>query len=81
MATVTVRTGIDEGMQECSFQNATLQGSGKVAYSIATWVKVPPDVVAGGQDAVAAYLRGLLTGAPAEATFDIEVGEAHEDWA
>lgn len=75
---VTLETGICAGAQESSFMNATLQSAGpRVAFSIATFVAVPADVIAGGEVAVAGYLNTLLarlaTQEPA-LSFEVQVG-------
>lgn len=40
---VDVTVGIDEESQIDGFANATLQGNGRLAYSIATFVELPPE--------------------------------------
>jgi hypothetical protein len=88
MDRVQIRTGRSAGEQESSFMNATLQnvgGDDGIAFSIATFVEVPAELVNTGLDpegrGVAEYLRGLFwlldRHAAAEGfsvRFEIEVG-------
>lgn len=79
--TVCIQTGYSEEHQESSFMNATLQGSGAVAFSIATHIAVPEEVSAQGEDHVADYLRSALKAAAEAAaeyglTFHAQVGAA-----
>lgn len=79
--TVCIQTGYPEEHQESSFMNATLQGSGAVAFSIATHIPVPEEVTAQGEASVADYLRNALTAAATAAaeyglTFHAQVGAA-----
>ncbi len=79
--TVCIQTGYSEEQQESSFMNATLQGAGAVAFSIATHITVPDDVSAQGEACVANYLRDALTAATQAAAeyglkFHAQVGAA-----
>ncbi len=77
MGKVTIRKDVEEEDQREMFQNATLQGEAAIAFSIATFVKVPSEVYAQGQDAVAGYLHTLLgEREPANVTYEIEIGPA-----
>lgn len=75
---VNIETGISEGDQQDTFQNATLQGSDEIAFSIATFVKVPKDY---SEEQVEQFLRDVLTRvtdcAP-EISFEVQIGEAME---
>lgn len=77
MSKVTIRKDVEEEEQQAMFQNATLQGAADIAFSIATFVKVPSEVLTQGQDAVAEYLRKLLgEREPANVSYEIEIGPA-----
>ena len=73
-----IKIGIPETVQESSFANATLQGPGSVAFSIATYVEITTEVAAKGQRAVAAFLREKLTPiATNGVTFVVQIGKAN----
>lgn len=84
MTKVNIQTGCDEQSQESSFMNATLQGAGtEVAFSIATELDVPESISNQGEQAVAEYLRKVLTIAATAAaeyglSFDVQVGPSRE---
>lgn len=72
LSTVSIQTGIDADEQESLFQNATLQTSGKIAVSIATFVELPPN--AQDEKAVVDAVRALLENCPDGLTFEVQVG-------
>lgn len=58
-----IETGIDEGQQESSFMNATLQDAGKntgLAMSISTTMDIPDHIAAQGEERIAAYISFTL---------------------
>lgn len=76
---VTIETGVSENAQMSAFQNATLQGSDQIAFSIAAFLKVPVSVYAQGQEAVADYIRQHLQTAASAAeglSFTVQIGAA-----
>lgn len=80
MSKVTVTTGINEGDQEDSFQNATLQGLGdNLAVSIETRITVPPNIIEQGEAATSMYIEGVLMAAqPTKCNFKvIAINETH----
>lgn len=78
---VKIETGLSEGDQQSSFQNATLQGAGdRLAFSVATEMDIPEDVSSQGEIAVADYLREQFSKATAvvpNLRFDIQLGVSH----
>lgn len=75
---VRITSGIEEGDQLDTFQNATLFGVGDdLAVSIAARVAVPEDVAEGGEAAVVTYLNEALTAATTavpQLSFEVQVG-------
>lgn len=71
---VRIESGIPESSQRTEFQNATLQGTETVAYSIATYVDVP----AGWSESdVAEYLATVLSRSIVPAIrYHVQIGPA-----
>lgn len=76
--TLSVGSEYDEDAQAGSFMNATLQSAGdEIAFSVATMVKVPGEVVVQGVDAVANYINEVLYAASQASgglSFEAQVG-------
>lgn len=69
-----ITTGVSEDDQLSSFQNATLQGAGAFAFSIATHVTVPDTVIAEGEAAVAKFVEDALV--RGDVAFEVQIGSA-----
>jgi hypothetical protein len=78
---VSLLLGVSEDDQRCSFENATLQGSGVSAFSVATRINIPVDVAEQGDDEVTEFIGKVLTTAikasPA-LSFDVQIGPSSE---
>jgi hypothetical protein len=76
---VKITTGVPEEDQRSSFQNATLQGAGNIAFSVSTRIEVPEEVAKRGGDAVNAFVREALelaAGASPAISFEVQSGPA-----
>ena len=74
--TIKITQGIDEGDQETSFMNATLQGWGEVAFSIATTVKVP-NSMKDDPEKVAQWIESALNPFDSGVVdFEVQIGKA-----
>lgn len=75
---VNIATGIPEDEQESSFMNATLQGAGPgIAFSIATKLDIPDEIISKGEAMVATYISQTLETAAAGAPglhFEVQLG-------
>lgn len=84
MGYVKIEKNCSEADQEGSFMNATLQGAGdKIAFSIATYVSVPKNIYAKGENEVAAYLMQQLSAAADAASglkFSVQIGTSYEHY-
>lgn len=74
--TIKITQGIDEEAQESSFMNATLQGWGKVAFSISTTVKVPQSMQ-DDPEQVARWVESALNPFDSGVVdFEVQIGES-----
>lgn len=80
-----IEKGVGGNAQMSSFMNATLQRVGPFDISVAMFVEPPADVIAQGEDAVAAWLSFLMGGCHADAIkhqgavrFHVQIGPAED---
>lgn len=72
-----ITTDVSGGEQEDTFMNATLQGTrdGKFDFSIATYIEIPDEVAARGEEAIATHIDNVLGDRLGDGVeFDVQVG-------
>ena len=72
--------GVEGDEQRTAFENSTLQSTDdeQVDYSIATYVKIPDSIAAGGEKVIGQWLQNFLGGmsyiSGSIVTFEVQIG-------